>query len=236
MRSGGRRPLRKNLGLDRAGVALRGPPLSAWTADAQDGAPPSTPPGLHRAVRCRLPHRDPAGRSQATTPVARAGKRRIDYRLQACAGVHRSPGGTVGLTRRRVGRASTTCRPRTLFLDHGKSLVLGETPTGSRKLSCATRSPTRILGGHIVGPEASDGCSIELIAVMYIPRPPSSDLARIPLPSTLAEILTYPAEDLAERARRQTGRARGMRLAGAPGPGCPSVVHGHQQGHEAINQ
>ena len=82
------------------------------------------------------------------------------------------------------------------FDDHGKSMTMGET-LGHVKILCDPRSG-EILGGHIVGPEAGELIH-ELVAVMYF-HGTVQDLARIPhYHPTLAEILTYPAEDLAEQ-------------------------------------
>lgn len=79
------------------------------------------------------------------------------------------------------------------FNDHGKSLCLGETH-GHVKVLCDPRTGI-ILGGHIVGPEASELIH-ELITIMYF-KGTVRDLQRIPhYHPTLAEILTYPAEEL----------------------------------------
>ena len=81
------------------------------------------------------------------------------------------------------------------FNDHGKSLCLGELH-GHVKILCHPHSG-EILGGHIVGPEASELIH-EIIAVMYF-HGTVRDLLRIPhYHPTLAEILTYPAEELAD--------------------------------------
>ena len=82
------------------------------------------------------------------------------------------------------------------FDDHGKSMTLGETH-GHVKLLCAPRTGT-LIGGHIVGPEASELIH-ELIAIMYY-EGTVKDILRMPhYHPTLAEILTYPAEELAEQ-------------------------------------
>jgi len=87
------------------------------------------------------------------------------------------------------------------FNDHGKSLILGEIH-GHVKLLCHPSSG-EILGGHIVGPEASELIH-ELIAVMYY-RGTVFDLLEMPhYHPTLAEILTYPAEELAAQIRPQS--------------------------------
>ena len=82
------------------------------------------------------------------------------------------------------------------FNDHGKSLCLGEVH-GHVKILCHPQSG-EILGGHIVGPEASELIH-EIIAIMYF-HGTVRDLLRIPhYHPTLAEILTYPAEELVDR-------------------------------------
>jgi len=103
-----------------------------------------------------------------------------------------------------VGLSERECHTRQIpylvasypFNDHGKSLCLGELH-GHVKILCHPQTG-EILGGHIVGPEASELIH-ELIAVMYF-RGTVRDLLRIPhYHPTLAEILTYPAEELADQ-------------------------------------
>ena len=103
-----------------------------------------------------------------------------------------------------VGLSEKECRDRQIpyraasypFADHGKSMTLGETH-GHVKL-LASPEDGKILGAHIVGPEAAELIH-ELIAVMYY-RGTVRDLARMPhYHPTLAEIITYPAEELAGR-------------------------------------
>jgi len=82
------------------------------------------------------------------------------------------------------------------FDDHGKSMCLGETE-GHVKLLCDPVSG-EVLGGHIVGPEAGELIH-EIITLMHF-RGTVKDLAEIPhYHPTLAEILTYPAEELLEQ-------------------------------------
>jgi pyruvate/2-oxoglutarate dehydrogenase complex dihydrolipoamide dehydrogenase (E3) component len=82
------------------------------------------------------------------------------------------------------------------FSDHGKSMCLGETH-GHVKILCDPVSG-EVLGGHIVGPEAGELIH-EIITLMHF-RGTVKDLMNIPhYHPTLAEILTYPAEELAER-------------------------------------
>ena len=102
-----------------------------------------------------------------------------------------------------VGLSEKECRSRQIpyraasypFADHGKSMTLGETH-GHVKL-LASPENGKILGAHIVGPEAAELIH-ELIAVMYY-QGTVHDLARMPhYHPTLAEIITYPAEELAD--------------------------------------
>jgi pyruvate/2-oxoglutarate dehydrogenase complex dihydrolipoamide dehydrogenase (E3) component len=81
------------------------------------------------------------------------------------------------------------------FDDHGKSMCLGETH-GLVKVLCDPQTG-EILGAGLSGPEVGELIH-ELAAIMYF-RGTVADLARIPhYHPTLAEILTYPAEELAE--------------------------------------
>lgn len=101
-----------------------------------------------------------------------------------------------------VGLSEKDCRVQNIpyltasypFNDHGKSMCLGELH-GHVKLLC-TPDNGKILGAHIVGPEASELIH-ELITVMYY-QGSVHDILRIPhYHPTLAEIITYPAEELA---------------------------------------
>ncbi|MDA0737773.1 MAG: dihydrolipoyl dehydrogenase [Nitrospirae bacterium] len=103
-----------------------------------------------------------------------------------------------------VGLSEKECRKEQVaymtasypFNDHGKSMTLGETH-GHVKLLADPLTGT-LLGAHIVGPEAAELIH-ELIAVMYF-YGTVHDLMRIPhYHPTLAEIITYPAEELLGR-------------------------------------
>jgi pyruvate/2-oxoglutarate dehydrogenase complex dihydrolipoamide dehydrogenase (E3) component len=80
------------------------------------------------------------------------------------------------------------------FADHGKSMIHGETD-GFMKLISDPKTG-KILGGSIIGPHASELIH-EIIAVMYF-NGTARDIALIPhYHPTLAEMITYPAEELA---------------------------------------
>ncbi len=81
------------------------------------------------------------------------------------------------------------------FNDHGKSMCLGELH-GHVKL-LADPATGKLLGGHIVGPEAGELIH-QLIAVMYY-HGTADDLLKMPFyHPTLSEIITYPAEELSD--------------------------------------
>ncbi len=85
------------------------------------------------------------------------------------------------------------------FNEHGKAICLGQMH-GHVKLLCKPGTG-ELIGGQIVGPEAGELIH-EVIAVMYY-RGTVRDLLRMPhYHPTLAEILTYPAEELAGRLSR----------------------------------
>ncbi|MGE3151439.1 MAG: NAD(P)/FAD-dependent oxidoreductase [Nitrospiraceae bacterium] len=107
-----------------------------------------------------------------------------------------------------VGLSETACRRSGIsylvashpFADHGKALCSGQTQ-GFVKLLCQPRSG-QVLGAQIVGPEAGELVH-ELAAVMYY-RGTVHDLLRIPhYHPTLAEIVTYPAEELVGRLQSE---------------------------------
>ena len=126
---------------------------------------------------------------------------KVDYRLKAEVTFTDPQVATVGLSekdcvlRRRPHIVSTYP-----FDDHGKAMVMGELH-GFVKILCDPGSG-EILGGQIVGPDASELIH-ELIAMMYF-RGTVFDLVKMPhYHPTLAEILTYPAEELGGKIKAQ---------------------------------
>ena len=137
------------------------------------------------------------GEVAAANALEKEEEQTVDYRLKTEVTFTDPQVATVGLCEKECQLAG---RPYLVdsypFDDHGKSMVMGETH-GFVKILCDPDSG-EILGGQIVGPEASDLIH-EIIAIMYF-HGTVFDLAKIPhYHPTLAEILTYPAEDLAER-------------------------------------
>lgn len=119
----------------------------------------------------------------------------IDYRLQLFVMFSEPQVAYAGLTEKAAAAQGVPVRTATYpFADHGKALVRGE-PEGFVKLVCHSATG-EILGGAVVGPEASELIH-EIVVAMYF-RATVMQLAVIPhYHPTLSEIWTYPAEELA---------------------------------------
>ncbi len=136
--------------------------------------------------------------------VAEVPDKRIEYRLRTSVVFTDPQVASVGPTERECRNAGIAFLSAEYpFSDHGKSLVMGETH-GAVKILCHPESG-ELIAGHITGPEASELIH-ELTAVIYY-RGTVFDLLEIPhYHPTLAEIITYPAEELAGILTRQPDR------------------------------
>jgi pyruvate/2-oxoglutarate dehydrogenase complex dihydrolipoamide dehydrogenase (E3) component len=93
------------------------------------------------------------------------------------------------------------------FSEHGKAIAINKTK-GFVKMM-ASPEDGRILGAAVVGPEASDLIHEVIVAMYY--RGTVGEFVKIPhLHPTLAEIWTYPAEQIAEEIQ---ARASGAAIA-----------------------
>jgi pyruvate/2-oxoglutarate dehydrogenase complex dihydrolipoamide dehydrogenase (E3) component len=127
--------------------------------------------------------------------------RAMDYRLLTSVVFTDPQIGIVGLTEKEAKACNvpyfTASYP---FSDHGKSLIM-EAKDGFVKLLAEPRSG-EILGGCCVGPMGGELIH-EIIAAMA-KRMTVHELAAMPhYHPTLAEIWTYPAEELAQKTRGQ---------------------------------
>lgn len=121
---------------------------------------------------------------------------RADYSLQKTHTIFTDPQvAIVGRTEKELQAANVPYLSGSyLFSEHGKAVAIGKTK-GFVKMM-ASPADGKILGAAIVGPEASDLIH-ELIVALYF-NATVHDFLKIPhLHPTLAEILTYPAEDIA---------------------------------------
>jgi pyruvate/2-oxoglutarate dehydrogenase complex dihydrolipoamide dehydrogenase (E3) component len=122
--------------------------------------------------------------------------RRIDYRLLLSVVFSDPQAACVGLTEHEAKqRGIPFLTAQYPFNDHGKSMILGARE-GFVKL-IATPDTGEILGGACVGPQGGE--LIHEIVVAMHQRMTAAALAQVPhYHPTLAEIWTYPAEEIAE--------------------------------------
>jgi pyruvate/2-oxoglutarate dehydrogenase complex dihydrolipoamide dehydrogenase (E3) component len=149
--------------------------------------------GIHEVVHIAIQQGEAAGFNACNPETSKE----VDNRLKASVVFTDPAVASVGLSEKECKAANidflVASHP---FSDHGKSMCLGETH-GHVKILCNPVSG-EVLGGHIVGPEAGELIH-EIITLMHF-RGTVIDLMNIPhYHPTLAEILTYPAEELAEQ-------------------------------------
>jgi pyruvate/2-oxoglutarate dehydrogenase complex dihydrolipoamide dehydrogenase (E3) component len=125
----------------------------------------------------------------------------IDYTLQGARGVFTDPQVAVaGLTERECKQRAIPYSVSSFpFDDLGKAIAVGATKGFVKMLAAPDGA---ILGVAIVGAEAADLIH-ESIALLYFKANVRDVLAMPHLHPTLAEILTYPAEDLCERLEHE---------------------------------
>jgi pyruvate/2-oxoglutarate dehydrogenase complex dihydrolipoamide dehydrogenase (E3) component len=121
----------------------------------------------------------------------------MDYRLLISVVFTEPQVATVGLTEKAaMARGISFIAARYPFNDHGKSLIM-EAKDGFVKL-LANPKNGEILGGSCVGPVGGE--LIHEIVAAVARRMTVRELAALPhYHPTLAEIWTYPAEELAEQ-------------------------------------
>ena len=192
----GRVPNIKSLNLSKAGVDVENGRIlvdNQMRTSAKNVFAVGDCVGTYEIVHIAIQQGEIAGHNA----VLETPKKTMDYRLRASVVFTDPQVASVGLLEKE-------CRQQRIdylvakypFNDHGKSMIAGETH-GFVKILCDPKTG-EILGGHIVGPEASE-LFHELIAIMYF-QGTVRDLAHIPhYHPTLAEILTYPAEELAQQ-------------------------------------
>jgi len=136
-----------------------------------------------------------ASNAFSATPVA------VDYRLQASRAVFTDPQVAIaGLTERECAARGVYCAvARYPFDDLGKAIATDRTEGFIKVLAAADGT---MLGVTIVGPDASDLIH-EAIALLHF-KANVRDVMTMPhLHPTLAEIITYPAEELMERLENE---------------------------------
>jgi pyruvate/2-oxoglutarate dehydrogenase complex dihydrolipoamide dehydrogenase (E3) component len=197
----GRRPAIKGLGLEKAGVALEGRAICTdleqrTTAKHLFAAGDCC--GPYEVVHIAITQGETAAKNAAA--LLKGGETfSLDYRLKLFACFTEPQMASCGMTEQEARENGidiiTANYP---FADHGKSLVKGETD-GFVKL-VADGKTGRILGGAVVGPEASELIHEIVVAMAF--NATAGQLAAIPhYHPTLSEIWTYPAEEIADRVK-----------------------------------
>ena len=196
----GRRANLERLNLEKAGLELRNGQLFVQPTQQTD-APhifaAGDVCGPYEIVHLAIQQAEVAVRNVGRVLKKSAGPlEHMDYRLKLFVLFTHPEMAQVGLTEAEARAGGREIKIATYpFNDHGKSLVLGETD-GLVKL-IVDADTKEILGAAVLGPEASSLIH-EVAAVMYF-HGTAGDLARLPhYHPTLAEIWTYPAEELAE--------------------------------------
>ncbi len=154
--------------------------------------------GLHEVVHIAIQQGEIAARN-AVSHVRGDHEvpERVDYRLKTLVTFTDPEVALVGLTEAEAkAKGIDFVSAKYPFNDHGKAMIGGH-EFGFVKI-IAEKSRGEIIGAEIIGPHASDLIH-ELIAVMRY-RGTAQELAAMPhYHPTLAEIITYPAEEIAEQ-------------------------------------
>ncbi len=192
----GRIPNTASLDLEKAGVT------TDYGRIATNPQMQTTAPHIYAAGDCTGPHEIvhiaiQQGEIAAHNIAHPHKKKSIDYRLLTNIVFTDPQIASVGLTEKKAQAKNIPYLIASYpFADHGKSLIM-EAKDGFVKLLANPKSG-EIIGGSCVGPSASELIH-EIIAAMH-KQMTVHELAAMPhYHPTLAEIWTYPAEELAEK-------------------------------------
>ena len=194
----GRVPNTASLGLENAGVKTENRRVVA------NGKMQTSAPHIFAAGDCTGPHEIvhiaiQQGETAVHNIVKPKVPRRMDYRLLISVVFTEPQVATVGLTEKEAAARKIPFLVASYpFNDHGKSLIM-EAKDGFVKLLANPKSG-EILGGSCIGPVGGELIH-EIVAAMA-KRMTVYELAAMPhYHPTLAEIWTYPAEELAEQIK-----------------------------------
>ncbi|MDE1169961.1 MAG: NAD(P)/FAD-dependent oxidoreductase [Verrucomicrobium sp.] len=201
----GRKPSLSRLNLEAAGLRLREGKLRVRPTQQTDLPhiyAVGDAAGPYEIVHLAILQGEAAARNIAAgLKGGRAKLEKMDYRLKAMVLFTDPEVASVGLTETEAReKGLDVIAAKYPFDDHGKSMIMGALD-GFVKLVADRRRGT-ILGGQIAGPHASDLIH-EILAVMRYGGT-AQELAAMPhYHPTLAEIVTYPAEELAARVGKR---------------------------------
>jgi len=195
----GREPKVSGLGLEKAGVKLEKNGI-AVNAQQQTSAPHIFAAGdccgPFEVVHIAIEQGERAARNAVRFLNGESGFEAMDYRLKLYTIFTEPQVASVGLSESEARAGDVDYLAASYpFCDHGKSLIMDETK-GFVKL-LADKSTREILGGFVVGPDASELIHEVVVAMRF--RATAGQLATTPhYHPTLSEIWLYPAEELAE--------------------------------------
>jgi pyruvate/2-oxoglutarate dehydrogenase complex dihydrolipoamide dehydrogenase (E3) component len=195
----GRKPAVRGLGLEKAGVKTDNGKAVAVNDRLQTSQPHifagGDVTGLYEVVHIAVQQGEIAA-GNAKRLMEGKDLAAFDNRLNMFVMFAEPQIAIVGMTEHEAAAQGLDIRvARHPFHDHGKSIIRGETE-GFVKLIVDAKSG-EIVGGAVVGPEASD--LIHEIAVAMYFHSTAGELAAVPhYHPTLSEIWTYPAEELAQ--------------------------------------
>jgi pyruvate/2-oxoglutarate dehydrogenase complex dihydrolipoamide dehydrogenase (E3) component len=199
----GRKPAIEGLDLEKAGVDVSENGAVAVNAKMQTSQPhifaSGDVTGLYEIVHIAIEQGEIAARN-ANSLLGGKDLEAIDYRLKLFVMFPEPQFAVVGLSEREAEEQGRVVRvARYPFHDHGKSMIRGEIE-GFVKLIVDAESG-EILGGAVVGPEASELIH-EIVVAMHF-HATAEVLSRIPhYHPTLSEIWTYPAAELAAKIHK----------------------------------
>jgi pyruvate/2-oxoglutarate dehydrogenase complex dihydrolipoamide dehydrogenase (E3) component len=206
----GRDPALDHLGLNNAGVEVNDGCLGlddtlATSAPHIFAAGDAT--GRHEVVHIAIQQGEWAARN-AVRLARGSGEpmEKADYRLKALVTFTEPEIAVVGLTEQEAKEQKidylTAQYP---FADHGKAQLMGEA-FGFVKL-IAEKKRGEIIGAEIIGPHAADLIHEQIAVMRY--HGTAAELAAMPhYHPTLAEIITYPAEEIAEKVAKRSAQSQ----------------------------
>jgi len=212
----GRVPNTINLGLEDAKIKLDGSRIAVDTAmrtSNHNVFAAGDVTGLYEIVHIAIQQGEIAGHNAALAALPKSRFKakvktplKADYRLK-CSVVFTEPEvASVGLSEREAKEQKIPYLAASYpFNDHGKSIIMG-IEHGFIKI-LAEKKKGEIIGAQIVGPHAADLIH-EFIAVMRY-KGTVHELAEMPhYHPTLAEMITYPAEEISEKLTSKKPRSK----------------------------
>lgn len=200
----GRRPAVEGLGLEAAGIRTAHGHIAAKTTQQTSQShvfAAGDVAGPYEIVHIAIQQGEVAARNAARLLGKLPGSRleRTDYRLKMSVVFTQPEAAWCGQTETELRGKGVAYKAASYpFNDHGKSMIMGA-KHGFVKL-LARESNGEILGGQIVGPSASDMIHEIVMAMRF--RCTVHQFKAVPhYHPTLAEILTYPAEELSAQVR-----------------------------------